>query len=225
MADGAFSTPSKTSTERTPVAFAGASRRGFYRRYSKRFLDFSLVLILAPVVVPVLAVLALLIGRSPFYSQPRIGKDGRTFRMWKLRSMVRDADAALAACLARDPKLRREWDLNQKLDQDPRITRIGRLIRKTSFDELPQLWNVLRGDMSIVGPRPMMLDQKDLYPGKAYYRLRPGLTGPWQVSDRNAVSFRARAQFDEDYDRHLSFRGDCSLILKTIRVVLRATGK
>lgn len=225
MADGALSTSCKTSAERTPIPLAGATRHGFYRSYGKRFLDFFLALILVPVVVPVLIVLALLIGRSPFYSQTRIGKDGRTFRMWKLRSMVRDADAALAACLARDPKLRREWDLNQKLDQDPRITRIGRLIRKTSFDELPQLWNVLRGDMSIVGPRPMMLDQKDLYPGQAYYRLRPGLTGPWQVSDRNAVSFRARAQFDEDYEHHLSFRGDCGLILKTIRVVLRATGK
>ncbi len=225
MADGALSTSCETATERSSLKLSHPARSGFYRSYCKRFLDMFLALTIAPVAVPVLLLLALLIGRSPFYSQTRIGKDGRSFRMWKLRSMVRDADAALEACLARDPKLRREWDLNQKLDQDPRITRIGRLIRKTSVDELPQLWNVLRGDMSIVGPRPMMLDQKDLYPGQAYYRLRPGLTGPWQVSDRNAVSFRARAEFDEDYDRHLSFMGDCGLILKTIKVVLHATGK
>ena len=97
-------------------------------------------------------------------------------------------------------------------------------MRKTSLDELPQLWNVLTGDMSLIGPRPMMPDQRVIYPGRAYYALRPGVSGPWQVSDRNASTFARRADFDLDYHRTLSFTNDVKLILRTLSVVLRGTG-
>ncbi len=138
--------------------------------------------------------------------------------------MVVDAEAQLESYLASDPLRRREWDDQQKLRHDPRITPIGRFIRKTSLDELPQLWNVLTGDMSIVGPRPMMPSQEALYPGRAYYALRPGITGYWQISVRNESSFAERAQFDTRYFRDLSLVTDIRVMLGTFRVVLSGTG-
>ena len=201
--------------------------QGIYRAIFKRALDVFLVCISAPISVLTVAVLALVAahdGGSPLYSQDRVGQDGRIYRMWKLRSMVVDADARLAAYLAADDAARLEWDTTQKLKADPRITRFGAILRKYSLDELPQLWNVLTGDMSLVGPRPMMPSQQDIYPGTAYYRLRPGITGMWQVSRRNESSFAERAHFDNDYDRSLSLKTDIWLLVQTVRVVLRATG-
>lgn len=203
------------------------SQSGLYRAGIKRVLDIVLVLASAPVVLPLLAVLALLVARDggqPFYGQERIGRGGRRFRMWKLRTMVVDADRKLEECLAHDPELRAEWDATQKLKNDPRITGFGRIMRKTSMDELPQLWNVFMGEMSIVGPRPFMPDQSVLYHGHAYYRLRPGLTGFWQISERNDSDFAQRARHDARYDRALSFGTDLRVVLSTVRVVLRATG-
>ncbi|AUC53726.1 sugar transferase [Sagittula sp. P11] len=198
-----------------------------YRDVLKRALDITLVLLVAlPAVLLTLifAGLVMLDGHGPFYSQQRVGRNGRTFRMWKLRSMVPDADAQLSAYLAANPEARMEWDLTQKLRRDPRITAIGRIIRKTSIDELPQLLNVLVGDMSLVGPRPMMLNQREIYPGTAYYSLRPGITGFWQTSVRNESSFSERARFDTDYLRDLSFVTDLRVLLKTVRVVVHGTG-
>lgn len=204
-----------------------ASDSGFYRSFVKRPLDIALVLIALPVVLPLILMLALIVrldGSSAFYSQERVGRGGRIFRMWKLRSMVKDADGKLAAHLAADPLARAEWDKTQKLKADPRITPVGHLLRKCSIDELPQLWNVLTGDMSLVGPRPMMPEQQSIYPGQAYYTLRPGITGPWQVSKRNESSFADRAIYDARYQHDLSFGTDLRLLLSTVRVVLRATG-
>ncbi|PLL10750.1 sugar transferase [Tabrizicola sp. TH137] len=198
-----------------------------YRRFGKRALDIFFVLAAAPAVLLCVLVLALIIARdggSPFFSQMRIGKDGRAYRMWKLRTMVTDADARLEAHLAIDPVAHDEWHRTQKLRNDPRITRFGRALRKTSLDELPQLWNVLKGDMSLVGPRPMLPCQQPLYPGSAYYRLRPGITGMWQVSSRNNSEFVERAAFDQEYERRLSFVTDMRLILATLVVVLQGTG-
>jgi lipopolysaccharide/colanic/teichoic acid biosynthesis glycosyltransferase len=144
--------------------------------------------------------------------------------MWKIRTMVPQADRLLEAYLAENPEVRREWDLTQKLKCDPRITRFGGLLRKTSLDELPQLWNVFVGNMSLIGPRPMMVDQEGLYPGTAYYALRPGISGPWQVSKRNESSFAERAKYDTDYYLGLSFRGDLKILAQTVGVVLRSTG-
>jgi exopolysaccharide production protein ExoY len=200
---------------------------GLYRRAFKRVFDLLAVIISLPVILPVVLCLAAMVavsGGNPFYSQLRIGRGGRVYRMWKLRTMVKNAEDALEAHLAADMRARAEWDSSQKLKHDPRITPVGRLLRKSSLDELPQLWNVLRGEMSLVGPRPMMVDQQSLYSGDAYYRLQPGITGIWQVSYRNDTSFADRARFDAEYDRTLSFRTDLGLLLATVRVVLRGTG-
>lgn len=206
---------------------ARPARRGLYRNGLKRVMDVTLVLLGGIVVLPVVLVLAALIardGHSPFYWNARVGRGGRVFHMLKLRTMVHDADARLEAHLAADPAAAAEWAATQKLKRDPRITAFGRILRKTSLDELPQLWNVLVGDMSLVGPRPMMPAQQILYPGRAYYALRPGLTGPWQVSDRNGCTFAKRADFDRDYDQSLSLATDLRLLARTAVVVLKGTG-
>jgi exopolysaccharide production protein ExoY len=212
---------------RPAAEHAATPAAGLYRRRIKRAFDTLAVLAAAPVILPIVAGLALAVrqdGGGAFYSQPRIGRGGHTFRIWKLRTMVPDADARLAAHLAADPAARAEWAATQKLRHDPRVTPLGRLLRRTSLDELPQLWNVLRGDMSLVGPRPMMPDQQRLYPGTAYFRLRPGITGSWQVSARNQSTFAARADYDATYDRDLSLATDAAILLRTVGVVLRGTG-
>ncbi len=203
-------------------------REPLYRRSLKRLFDISVVLMALPIVLPVILVLAAILkigGNSPFFTQERVGKGGRTFRLWKLRTMVPDAEERLQEYLQKDETARREWDAYQKLSHDPRITEFGQFLRKSSLDELPQLLNVLRGDMSLVGPRPMMVEQQELYPGTAYYALRPGLTGTWQISDRNQSTFAQRAEFDAEYERNLTFVRDLKILLSTVGVVLRATGK
>ncbi|EYD75967.1 Undecaprenyl-phosphate galactosephosphotransferase [Rubellimicrobium mesophilum DSM 19309] len=198
-----------------------------YRGLPKRILDVAAVLMCAPFVLPIIGLLAIIIsfdGGRPFYCQARVGRNGRQFMCWKLRSMCHDSHAALAAYLAADPQAQREWETTQKLKDDPRVTRIGRILRKSSLDELPQLWNVLIGDMSLVGPRPMMPDQCVFYKGVSYYALRPGITGMWQVYGRNETAFADRAVFDDAYERELSFMTDLKLVAATIKVVLRGTG-
>lgn len=200
---------------------------GLYARYAKRAFDIIAVTLAAPVVLAVLLIVGALIKRDGgpiFYAQKRIGRDGRTFICWKLRSMVVDADAKLADYLAQNPEANAEWTVSQKLRNDPRITRVGNFIRKSSIDELPQLWCVFKGEMSLVGPRPFMPDQKSLYKGNAYYLLRPGITGFWQVSDRNQTSFASRAVFDNRYAAELSLGTDLKILARTIGVVMRATG-
>lgn len=202
-------------------------RRSMYRRWGKRTFDITLVLLAAPIILPLmLPVIALVAmdGGRPFYSQMRIGLNGNSYRMWKLRSMVHNAEEKLQEYIANNPAAKEEWDRDQKLKQDPRITKMGRFIRKTSMDELPQLWNVLTGDMSIVGPRPMMENQRSLYPGKHYFAVRPGITGPWQVSARNESTFAERAHYDTSYNRGLSFREDLRLISATVSVVFKGSG-
>ncbi|MGM0661867.1 MAG: sugar transferase [Pseudomonadota bacterium] len=202
-------------------------RPALYRGGVKRALDILLVLATLPVTLPVMLVMMALValdGHSPIYRQKRLGRGGRVFRMVKIRSMVPGAEAQLQQHLDSSPEARREWDETQKLKSDPRITRIGGMLRKCSLDELPQLWNVLVGDMSLVGPRPMMVDQKSLYPGTAYFDLRPGITGLWQISDRNDSSFAARAGFDSRYLSTLSLPGDIAILFRTVMVVLRGTG-
>ena len=202
-------------------------RQGFYRTYAKRALDIGLILLAAPFVLPLIGAIALFLvlgGTTPFYSQPRLGRGGQVFRLLKIRTMVPNAEELLQAHLARDPQVRQEWDSTQKLRRDPRITRMGAFLRKSSLDELPQFWNVLKGEMSLIGPRPMMVEQKSLYPGTAYYALRPGISGSWQVSDRNESSFADRAKFDTDYHNTLSFRTDLRIFFCTFGVILRGTG-
>lgn len=219
VTDKAPSKP-RTTTPNQPA-------RGFYRTYAKRALDIALILLSLPAVAPIVGLLALFVafgGGKPFYTQQRIGLNGKSYRIWKLRTMVPNADEVLEEYLAQNPAMRAEWDSKQKLINDPRITKIGNILRKCSLDELPQLWNVLRGDMSLVGPRPMMVNQKEMYPGTDYYDLRPGITGLWQVSDRNDTTFAARAKYDSAYNVDLSFQTDVRILFGTVRVVLNGTG-
>ena len=201
-----------------------------YRFFLKRSFDVLVVLFAAPMVLPVILLIAPLIARDGgpvFFCQTRIGRGGRVFRIWKLRSMVVDAEKRLEEHLAGDPAAHAEWTETQKLKCDPRITRVGRLIRKSSLDELPQLWNILKGEMSLVGPRPMLPAQVDLYPEsdlRHYRELRPGLTGFWQISGRNETSFVSRAAFDSDYALRLSLATDIAVLIQTVPVVVRGTG-
>jgi lipopolysaccharide/colanic/teichoic acid biosynthesis glycosyltransferase len=221
---------SKSVPSAKPVSRAGTPGMspGFYRRYAKRVLDVVLVVIAAPAVLSVVLLLALMIlmvdRRNPFYWQDRLGMQGRVFRMMKLRTMVPDADRIFDAYLAANPAARAEWERDQKLRNDPRVTWLGDILRRSSLDELPQLWNVLRGDMSLVGPRPMMVSQRDLYPGSEYYLLRPGITGYWQTSVRNMSSFAERANFDRQYHTDLSLKTDVLLLVRTLKVVAQGTG-
>lgn len=219
--------PAPPADSQVRVPFSKATPRGLYRMAGKRLLDVLFVVLIALPVLAVVLPLALIImfdGHSPFYGQARVGRNGRVFRMWKLRTMVADADEALLDLLERDPAARSEWELHQKLRHDPRVTPVGALLRKTSLDELPQFWNVLVGDMSVVGPRPMMPSQRDLYPGEEYFALRPGITGPWQTSDRHETSFADRARFDKSYYHDLSLATDLKVMMRTVSVVINGTG-
>lgn len=193
----------------------------------KPILDKVLALI---ALIPACVIMALVIpfilldGGPAFYRQARVGQNGRGFSILKLRSMVPNADEILEAYLAENATARAEWDRNQKLRYDPRITWIGRIIRKSSIDELPQIFNVLRGEMALVGPRPMMPSQRKLYPGVAYYALRPGITGFWQTSERNESSFAERAYFDTSYYQQVSLWTDVRVMFKTVGVVIAGTG-
>lgn len=204
------------------------AERSLYTRLGKRCFDWAVLIAVAPVAGALIALTALLTaldGHNPFYWQKRLGRGGRVFWLLKIRTMVPDAEARLAAHLRANPEAKREWDHKQKLDNDPRITGLGRFLRKSSLDELPQLWNVARGDMSIVGPRPMMVDQQALYPGYAYFALRPGITGNWQVSDRNQTGFAERATYDDAYATRIGFVTDLDILVRTAGVVLRGTGR
>ena len=165
--------------------------------------------------------------RGPIlFRHTRIGRNRRPFRLWKFRSMVQNADALLDDYLGKHPELLDEWKQTHKLKQDPRVTGVGRLLRRSSLDELPQLWNVFRGDMSMVGPRPVVEEELARYGPAAslYLRVPPGLTGLWQISGRNDTSYRQRVDLDTRYICNWSIGLDLLVLLKTIRVVLRGHG-
>ena len=213
------------------VSVSGRSA-GFrpYRDFGKRLFDILFVVAMLPLVVPILLV-ALVIGQmtggQPFFSQVRVGRDGRHFKCLKIRTMARDANVILARILAEDPVRAAEWARDRKLADDPRITRFGHLLRQTSLDELPQVWNVLAGHMSVVGPRPVVPDELELYGAGRddYLAVRPGVTGMWQVSGRNDISYSRRVALDRTYVRNLSLGLDIWIMLQTIRVMLLRTGK
>ncbi len=199
---------------------------GIYRRFVKRAFDLLLVILAAPVVLPWWG------ARAPGGQRRRqavlptgTGRGGRSH----LPHVEAAHDGARREGRARrspGPGRGRadQWETTQKLKNDPRITRVGQFLRRSSLDELPQLWNVFKGDISLVGPRPMMPEQQILYPGDSYYRLRPGITGPWQVSARNLSTFADRARFDVHYDLNLSLPTDLRILLLHRRVILKATG-
>lgn len=203
---------------------------GLAGRAAKRVMDILGALVFFTFFMPVFLGVALGVAFTSsgpiFYSQRRAGRYGRSFNFYKFRSMVVDSDRALAKHFDKHPAARAQWNKFQKLDNDPRITKFGQFIRRTSLDELPQFWNVLMGDMSLVGPRPCMQSQRQLY-GKYwpdYCALRPGLTGMWQVSGRNRLTFQERVSMDSRYAREWSVWLDIRILLQTVRVVLTGDG-
>jgi Undecaprenyl-phosphate galactose phosphotransferase WbaP len=199
-------------------------------RNLKRFLDLMLTLLIGIIALPLCLLIALAIRLdSPgpaLYSQERLGRGQRRFRAWKFRSMVRDADQALRDYLEKHPELQAEWNETHKLRNDPRITRVGRWLRSTSLDELPQLWNIVRSDMSLVGPRPIVDAEIPRYAEAyaLYTKVRPGLTGMWQVSGRSDTSYDERVMLDSFYVRNWSPWLDLQILAKTVLVVLKRDG-
>mgnify|MGYP005988457259 FL=1 len=222
--------PSATEYFPSIVSDTSPGKNQIYRCVGKRALDVAITLVIILPVTLLLAVLVILARRDGgpgFYAQERVGLNGQTFKCLKLRTMAVDAEDRLKKLCEEDPAVALEWQKNQKLENDPRITRLGRILRATSLDELPQIYNVLLGQMSLVGPRPFLPSQNDLYwqaGGRAYYHCRPGITGPWQVEGRGQTSFLSRIEFDENYHSNLSFGGDIALMCKTVLVVLKRTG-
>ncbi|KIC27514.1 sugar transferase [Leisingera sp. ANG-M6] len=217
--------PGQESSLETGPAFAG-----FYARTGKRVFDIGFALLLLPVLVPVILVLWGAVrcdGGAGFFGHVRVGRGGKPFRCWKLRSMVPDAEARLQSYLDADPAAAAEWARNHKLADDPRISRLGRILRKTSLDELPQVWNVLKGEMSFVGPRPIVTGELAKYGSSApaYLAQKPGITGLWQVSGRNGISYDERVALDVAYLTRRSFLKDLKIIAKTGLAVIGTTGR
>ncbi|MCF3935175.1 sugar transferase [Acuticoccus sp. M5D2P5] len=219
-------------TDTAPLKLYPTEPRGIYRNGLKRALDLlgaaSLLLVFAPFFVVVAIAIASSDGRPLFFGHERTGRNGKTFRCLKFRTMVRDADGQLTRHLDANPDARREWNETRKLRNDPRVHPIGRLLRISSLDELPQLFNVLRGDMSLVGPRPVPRDELfahyDADSRHAYLSVRPGMTGLWQVSGRSNTTYLQRTQLDETYIRTISFSGDLSILWKTAKVLISRDG-
>ena len=198
--------------------------------WEKRTLDIVASALGLIFLVPAMLTIALLIklqdGGPVFYGHTRIGINGRRFKCWKLRSMHVNSAAMLEAHLAANPEAAVEWAATRKLTNDPRITPLGDFLRKSSLDELPQLWNVLKGEMSLVGPRPVTRDELDMY-GKQrrYYLLvRPGITGLWQVSGRSKASYDRRVELDRQYLEAWTFVRDLEILLLTVPAVLSRDG-
>lgn len=226
-------------SDRTLQEFVGGARR-FRRRSQARSgsrlarlqlrLDQFAALLLLLLFAPLMAVIALLVwrrdGAPVLFGHYRIGQHGRPFRCLKFRSMYLDSEAMLRELLERDPAARAEWERDHKLTDDPRITPIGHFLRRTSLDELPQLFNVLRGEMSLVGPRPITLAELPRY-GQVrwhYLSVRPGMTGLWQVSGRNDTTYDERVELDREFVEQHSLRLRLSILLRTLRVVIRGSG-
>ena len=198
-------------------------------RFLKRAFDIVGALSIIIMLLPALLVLGFLVGRDggpPIYGHERVGMNGRKFKCLKFRSMVINSKEVLEEVLRTDPVARAEWDKDFKLKNDPRTTKVGHFIRKTSLDELPQLWNVVRGDMSLVGPRPVIEDELCRYAGDVDYYLmaKPGMTGLWQVSGRNDVDYETRVYFDSWYVKNWSLWNDIAILFKTVGVVLKRDG-
>lgn len=198
--------------------------------FLKRTVDITASAAALLLLSPVFLVTSLAIRKDSdgpaMFTQKRIGKDGKLFEIYKFRTMVPDADKKLFELLDKDEKAREEYKVNKKLKHDPRITKVGNFLRKTSIDELPQLINVLKGDMSLVGPRPYLpREKKDM--GDYYNTIiesKPGITGLWQVSGRSNTTFEQRLEFDKEYTENKGFLYDMELLTKTVSVVVKKNG-
>jgi exopolysaccharide production protein ExoY len=191
----------------------------------KRIMDIAIALcamiLLLPLLVIITGLIKLTMGGPTIFAHPRVGYNGKLFKCYKFRTMVCNAEEALHLHLANDPKAAEEWHRTRKLRRDPRVTVLGHLLRKSSLDELPQLINVLRGDMSCVGPRPIVVEELQQYGANSedYFKARPGLTGVWQVSGRSNVNYPRRVALDCAYIRNWSIWGDIIILAKTVLVL------
>ena len=199
--------------------------------FGKRLFDIcfaSAAMLLGAPLFSTIALLIKLTSRGPiFYKQERVGRGGELFFCYKFRSMFRDADRRLHAMLATDLQMRAEWQATFKLKTDPRVTPIGKFLRKSSLDELPQFWNVLRGELSVVGPRPVVRKEAEEYLGARAIKIlsvKPGITGLWQVSGRNNTTYEERLALDELYVDKRNFWLDLALIARTPLAMLRSNG-
>ncbi|QFY61034.1 sugar transferase [Rhizobium grahamii] len=198
--------------------------------FAKRAFDVSAaclgLLLLSPILLMVMLLVKLSDKGPAFYGHRRIGHNGQEFRCLKFRTMVTDGDRVLQDYLRNNPQAMDEWRSTRKLQNDPRVTAVGTVLRKLSLDELPQLFNIIRGEMSIVGPRPVVRDELEMYEHAAVYYLqsRPGLTGLWQISGRNDVSYAARVAFDTHYVENWSLVRDVVIIARTIPAVCAQRG-
>ena len=204
--------------------------KGIYRKFGKRAFDIALAVLLIPIIAPIVAMLWFVVrrdGGNGFFGHTRVGLGNQPFKCWKVRTMVHGAEEKLKAYLAENPEAAEEWARDHKLTNDPRITPLGNFLRKTSLDELPQLWNVLKGEMSFVGPRPIVTAELDKYGAAAgaYLAQKPGITGLWQVSGRNDVSYDERVAMDVDYAKRMTLKLDLELILRTGASVVGSTGR
>jgi Undecaprenyl-phosphate galactose phosphotransferase WbaP len=201
-----------------------------FKQTVKRAFDVVVALLLVVVFAPIFLIVALIIARdggAVFFVQQRVGRGGRIFRCLKFRTMVKDAATVLDRLLISDPEAREEWLSTRKLKSDPRVTRVGNLLRATSIDELPQLLNVVFGDMSLVGPRPVVPEElHELYKGgySNYLRVRPGLTGLWQISGRSHTPCDQRVHLDTLYVHNWTLWGDMIILFRTIPVVVSRHG-
>ena len=210
-----------------PLRPRGATVRG---ESAKRVMDVVLAAALLAVAAPFIATMAVAVaacGGSALYGHERVGRNGRAFRCWKIRTMRLDAAAALEDLLRSDPVCRRQWAAARKLAPDPRTTRLGRILRHTGLDELPQLWNVLVGEMSLVGPRPVTREELARYGASVvhYCAVRPGITGAWQVGRRPGTTYDERVAMDRAYVEGRSLRGDLRLLVLTLGVLAAPGGR
>ena len=197
----------------------------------KHILDFTLTVLFSPFWLPICGLIYLAIWmedrKNPLFLQDRIGKDGKTFKTFKFRTMIPNAEEVLRKVLAENDELRQEWETFYKLRNDPRITKIGKFLRKTSLDELPQLINVLRGEMSLVGPRPLSTYHLDALPEEVVAvreLVKPGITGMWQVSGRSNSGNEGMKQWDPYYVKNWSLALDFTILYRTVSVVLKGDG-
>jgi len=204
---------------------AAATKSAVSKRTMDVLLALAIALFFAPIIVTCWLVL-LASGGPVVFSQTRVGKNAQKFKIYKFRTMVPDAPAVLKKLLAENAELRAEYERDHKLKNDPRVTPVGRFLRRTSLDELPQLWNVLKGEMSIVGPRPVEMFEMAKYGVHAhyYYGSKPGLTGLWQISGRSNLGYEQRVAMDTYYSRKQSLILDIIIVAKTVRVVLFRSG-
>ena len=219
-----FDAPSDTTSGKTGLDCAGAARQVIKRGFD---IVFGTLLIVS--LLPIFALLAVVVmsdGGPATFGHVRVGRNGKNFRCLKFRSMVVNADQVLKALIESDPQVRAEWECDFKLKNDVRVTRIGRFLRRTSLDELPQLWNVVRGDMSLVGPRPVIDQELERYGANVMYYLmaKPGMTGLWQVSGRSTTDYATRVSLDVAYVQNWSLLRDVTILFKTFKVVFKGSG-